>query len=147
VVVAMPMPRIPIEEIDPYLHHEKAPIVEQISLPRDLPSWWAKERASTPERVGELVQSEWAYTFQSLRENARPQTILHALISEDRLSRAEIAAIIGTDPVDAGFRETLSALEEVRVVHGFREDEVVRYVLTTPDGVGPRAYLTFDELS
>lgn len=80
--------------------------------------------------LGLLVLSEIRETFQSVREASAPRTVLHALITRDGQSVAELQSRSSMSDDDT--REVLDALIQMSLISSIDDHGVARYSLA-PD--------------
>ena len=83
--------------------------------------------------ITEIARPEQLATLHSVKESARPLTILHALLLEDGQSAAQIASLIGCSPVNELFLERLFALRELGLIAVNPESKIDRYSLPAVD--------------
>lgn len=79
--------------------------------------------------LARIVRREELETLHSVRHHRRPRTILHALLLEDGQSRAQLAALTESNPLEEKFDRTLYALREVGLILVDSDSKVERYRL------------------
>jgi len=89
------------------------------------------DREAARGSVAEIARQEQLATLYSVRESARPRTILHALLLEDGQSSAQIAALIGCNPLDKIFLQGVFALREIGMIVVDPNSKIDRYSLAS----------------